>query len=361
MLKYVMLSVAVFAISCSKRTDEATVTGVDGKDGTSCSVAPEYVTEVESLSSVPIGAKISCTDGSFAVILNGEKGDQGVQGPQGNQGVQGPQGQAGASCQTFKKKSHNGVFLQCPGQEAVLISNGKDGSSCSTVREKRKDRVRITCGKTVSYVYDGKDGENGSSCVVEETAGGAIVTCGDSKTFLANGKDGVDGLDGEDAVKPGMLCNVHDLSNWNGISSILNALTQTPPAGNFVLANLNVGDSPSANGFPGMPQSIQNTVGLTGYTLDCTGYLNIQTSGLYEFSMLGDDGIRLVIDNQVIINAPQLQAPTTHVSKTVELQKGHRSINVIYYQGPHTQIALRLRYQGVHTPLQVVPASLLRH
>lgn len=179
----------------------------------------------------------------------------------------------------------------------------------------------------------------------------------------ANGRDGIsgergsDGAAGKDATQSGLSCNVHNLSNWNSITNILTALSGSAPVGKFTLANLNVGDSQASDGFPGMPVNLQSQVGIDGYALDCNGYLDIETSGMYTFSMLSDDGVRLVIDNKVIINSPQLQAPTINSSASVELQRGKRAFNVIYYQGPITQIALQLKYSGPFTSLQVVPAT----
>jgi hypothetical protein len=365
--------------------------GDPGKDGTSCTVAPELDTETSSV----LGAKISCTDGSYSIVYNGEKGDQGIQGPQGNQGIQGPQGLPGLNaqpCQAYRLSFLSTTFLACPGQWPVAIfdgRDGKDGESCSSTRQSSQKRVKITCGNAVTYVYDGEDGKNGkdgkdgSSCTVTPAPGGANVKCGnDSPVFLANGsqgpqglpgipgaqgpqglpgRDGLNGQDGEDAVKPGLSCNVHDLSNWNGVTNILTVLSASAPVGNFVMSNLNVGDTPSANGFPGMPASIQNMVGLTGYALDCQGYLNVETSGMHTFKTLSDDGVRLVIQDQVIINNPSLHAPTTDVSTSRELHRGPNKINVVYYQGPHTQIALRLSWSGPNMSEQVVPAARFTH
>lgn len=372
MNKLLLVLFAVVVIACNKRTDQATVTAVDGKNGTSCTVQPEIGEDHQQL-----GSRISCTDGSYSIVYNGATG---AQGPQGNQGVQGPVGQNGASCQTFKSILFDGVWLACPNQLPILISNGKDGESCSSIRQNSQSRVKITCGNTVTYVYDGEDGENGKdgkSCTVTSAPGGANVKCGnDPAVFIANGapgpqgtagpqgqpgRDGLDGADGEDAFLPGLSCNVHDLKNWDGVTNILTVLANNAPVGNFTLANLNVGDSPSANGFPGMPSSIQNKVGLEGYALDCNGYLNIQTSGMHVFKMLSDDGVRLVIQDQVIINNPGLHAPTTDVSTSRELHRGPNKINVIYYQGPHSQIALQLKMSGPNTAEQVVPSTLLRH
>lgn len=226
-------------------------------------------------------------------------------------------------------------------------------SSCSL----QDDKISITAknGADGTNGSNGADGSNGASCYTESIPGGIRLFCPDSTPQdIIDGKDGV-------PYKPGLLCNVHNLSNWNGVTSILTVLSSSAPVGSFVLPNLSVGNSLAANGFPGMPSEIQSQVGLDGYALDCTGFITIDTSGLYSFSMLTDDGVRLSIDNQVLINSPQLQAPTERASSTVELNKGRRNINVIYYQGPMTQIALRLRYSGPFLPLQVVPTSVLSH
>jgi hypothetical protein len=365
-MKTMLILIALLMVSCSDKSLEAVVTA---KDGSSCSVASEYALNEETMSSSIIGARISCTDGSFSVILNGQDGANGIDGKNGKDGK---------SCQTYRSFLFDGVWLACPNQLPQLISDGKDGEDgqgCTSTRQ--KDRVKIQCGKSVSYVYDGETGATGASCTATNAPGGANVTCGGSTVFLANGatgpagsvgpqgqpgRDGMNGQDGEDAFQSGLSCNVHDLSNWNGVTNILTVLAASAPVGNFVLPNLNVGDSPSANGFPGMPSALQNKVGLTGYALDCNGYLNIKTSGLYNFSMLSDDGVRLVIDNEVIINNPGLHAPTVNTASSIEIQRGQRAFNVIYYQGPHTQIALQLKYSGPNASTSVViPSTEFTH
>ncbi len=386
-LLVVLATIALTGCSPDKEVVEV-YKGDPGKDGTSCSVAPEISTDE---SAQLLGARISCTDGSYAVILNGQQGIQGEPGVPGQNGVD---GQDAKACQAYRIP-FVGAFLKCPNQWPVLIADGKDGkdgkdgrdgASCSSQREDSKSRVKITCSRgrdvvSTSYVYDGQTGPIGAtgapgkSCTATAATGGINVQCGnDAPVFLANGQDGQDGQDGQngldgkngmDAFTPGLSCNVHNLSNWDRVRDIETVLAESAPVGNFNLPNLNVGNStaglPSANGFPGMPASLQNQVGLTGYALDCSGYLNIETSGMYEFTMLSDDGVRLMIDNETIIDNPGIHAPTYDVSKFIELQRGQRSFNVIYYQGPATQIALQLRYRGPHTPLQVVPASRFRN
>lgn len=270
-----------------------------------------------------------------------------------------------------------------PDREVVEIykgtdgQNGVDGAGCSSERQNFKHRVKITCGTTVTYVYDGHNGQAGASCRVEQVEGGGLVTCGNSlPVYIANGapgpagqtgqdgqpgRDGLNGQDGEDAVQPGLDCNVHNLANWDGVSDIRTTIANNPAVGSFVLPNLSVGDTSAAAGFPGMPAALQQTVGYDGYALDCYGYLNVPTSGLYNFSTLSDDGIRVVIQDQAIINNPGLHAPTTDTALSRDLNRGPNKINVIYYQGPHSQIALQLKWSGPNTAEQVVPAASFTH
>jgi len=391
------LLLTLFVVSCkesayfTKGLDGAD--GADGKDGTSCSVSTEFDSESEAV----IGARISCTDGSESIVYNGQNGAQGIQGPQGSQGIQGPVGQtgpAGASCQAYRSIFFDGVWLACPHQFPVLISdgrdgedgrdgrNGRDGESCSSTRQSSQKRVRITCGNTVTYVYDGEDGEDGKSCTVTPAAGGANVKCGNgSPVFIANGaagpagtpgtpgapgaagqpgRDGLNGQDGEDAVQPGLSCNLHNLASWDGNTTLPQALANNPPVGNFLLANFSVPDSQASLGFPGMPAALRALVGNEGYALDCYGYLNVATSGQHTFKLLSDDGSRLVIEQAVVIQNQGLHAPAT-VSASLELQRGPNKINVTYYQGPYTQIALELKWSGPNTAEQVVPASAFTH
>jgi hypothetical protein len=327
--------------------------GAAGSNGSSCSVAPEYAEledEIFGLSNelVVIGAKISCTDGTSQVVYNGDKGDAGADG---------------LSCSTSTNEDGN-VVLSCPNQDSLIIYNGRDGDSCTTKRQSSKKRTKITCGSTVSYVYDGKkgkkgdSGEPGTSCTATEAEGGVNVICGNSVVFLA---DGEDGQKGKDAIQPGLLCNVHNVGSWSGNTDLPGLLKASPVVGSFVLANLSVGDSLAVNGFPGMPADLRTAVGVEGYALDCSGYLNIKTSGEYTLKLLSDDGVRLNIeDDYLLVQDQGLHAPRT-VSGTKLLNKGPNKFNVVYFQGPVTQIALQLKMSGPNMTETVVPVSDFTH
>lgn len=196
MKKVAVACIIASIVGCSPDREVVEVyKGDKGDPGTSCSVVPEVSEE-----DVVVGARISCTDGSFSIVLNGEKGDQGVQGPKGDQGVQGPVGQtgpAGASCQAYKSFLFDGVWLACPNQLPVFIADGedgkdgKDGKSCSVSQQ--NNGAKITCGNSVAFVYNGTNGTNGTSCTVSNVSGGAKITCGNTSQIIYDGEDGAVG------------------------------------------------------------------------------------------------------------------------------------------------------------------------
>jgi hypothetical protein len=269
------------------------------------------------------------------------------------------------------------LFVACNKQTDVATVTGVDGSNgggCTSVRE--EGRVKISCSNGDTYVYDGQNGQNGVSCSVTPTEGGAMIACGEGQpVYVANGspgpqgttgpqgepgRDGLNGQDGENAFKPGLSCNLHNVKSWDGNTSLPEVFKNNPEVGNFTLDNLSVPDSPSSAGFPGMPANLQSIVGLEGYALDCHAYLNVNTSGTYTLKLLSDDGSRLAINDEVVIENQGLHAPKT-VSEKVELHRGPNKINVTYYQGPHSQIALELKMSGPNMSEQVVPSTQFRH
>lgn len=202
-----LLVASLVAFGCSDdRKVEAVVTANNGKDGSSCSVAPEYSQDIfgefQKTSVTQIGARISCTDGSFAIILNGEKGEQGLQGQTGLTGLT---GEAGSSCTASRQYHSDFVKIQCGNQNPVYLYDGEDGedgrdgknglngnngTSCSV--SQLSNGARITCGNNVAFVYNGTNGTNGSSCVVSNLNNGVRITCGNTSQDLYDGEDGQD-------------------------------------------------------------------------------------------------------------------------------------------------------------------------
>lgn len=175
------------------------------------------------------------------------------------------------------------------------------------------------------------------------------------------GDQGEQGLPGTPATSPGLSCSVHDMADSQADNQqVLNLIKNSPSVGVFTLGQLNVGDSLAANGFPGMPSELQALVGTSGYALDCDGYIDVPHSGTYLLKLLSDDGVVLKVNNEILVDR-QTQHPPTTDSVSKLLNKGLNKLNVMYYQGRLTQVALQLKWSGPLTTEQVVPAEALSH
>lgn len=227
--------------------------------------------------------------------------------------------------------------------------------------------LMMGCGQPrveFSHYIPGPTGPAAQPCTVVQTSTGATMTCPDGTTANlnngSNGATGPQGPAGSNSFSPGLSCDVHNLPSWDGSTTLPQALVGNPLVGNFTLPNFSVPDSQASLGFPGMPANLQSIVGVEGYILDCAGYINVPTSGVYTFRLLSDDGSILVINNSSVVQNQGLHAPSS-VTNTVTLYKGANHLNIVYYQGPLTQIALQLNWSGPNLADQIVPSSAFSH
>lgn len=205
-------------------------------------------------------------------------------------------------------------------------------------------------------------GVAGTSCSTVPTNYGARINCTDG-TFsdVYNGSNGTDGRD--QTLKRGLVCAVYDSPSVNRNNGLISILANASPKFVKTIELFDVGDSQAALGFPKFTAAEQLLIGTEDYALDCDGYINIPVSNMYNFRVLSDDNVRLAVNSVAIINADTLHAPTWNSASPTLLYKGLNKINVLYYQGPLTQIALKLQISGPTSsgiPAYTdVPASLL--
>lgn len=124
-------------------------TGSAGVNGSSCSVIQE-----------PLGATVSCTDGTTAFIPNGVNGQNGQDGQDGEDGQD---GQDGTSCSVLQVS--NGAIISCTDGTQGFIANGQDGTDGED-------------GQDGQDGVDGQDGQDGADAVVE-----VINPCGSQGQF----------------------------------------------------------------------------------------------------------------------------------------------------------------------------------
>ncbi len=98
------------------------------------------------------------------------------------------------------------------------------------------------------------------------------------------------------------------------------------------------------------------------FNFQFTGYLDIITAGLYQFSLRSDDGSRLIFDNSILIDNDGLHGPRTILSDTVQLSAGAHPIEIQYfdYSGGHQLTLMMKGPDDLSGSFLAIPDSLFR-
>lgn len=214
----------------------------------------------------------------------------------------------------------------------------------------------------------GPSGPSGSSIVgpLGPTGpSGAAGVAGATGSSGAAGKAGSNGTNGN-GYNPGLECDVYSVkvADENGTVNWDTLLNDGTLEFTTVLANFNVPNQSSNDVFASFTTAQQALIGTTNYALDCSGTIDIPETSEYTFLQSSDDGSLLALDDVTLINMPDLQ-PMTSKSAQVQLFAGAHKINVIYFQGPPTNIGLQLYWQGPSNAglgsSTIIPSSVFTH
>jgi hypothetical protein len=123
-------------------------------------------------------------------------------------------------------------------------------------------------------------------------------------------------------------------------------LSRIKPEGRIYVSALNVPLRDFTEGFPGVTKRQE------WFAIEYTGKFWIEKPGLYRFALTSDDGSRLYIDDQMVVDNDGVH-PAVTKSGTVELSGGIHAIRVQYFQGPRLQVALVLEVAGSDEALRV--------
>lgn len=107
------------------------------------------------------------------------------------------------------------------------------------------------------------------------------------------------------------------------------------PEGQLQNPSLNVSRRNFEQGFPGIPGRT------TYFGVLYTGTFTLETEGSYTFRLLSDDGSRLYIDNQLVVDLNGSH-DTLEETGTVTLDASTHSLRVEYFQGPGDELSLQL-------------------
>ncbi len=122
------------------------------------------------------------------------------------------------------------------------------------------------------------------------------------------------------------------------------------PFATIVVPKLDVPTRRFEDGFPGLSDGQDKLV--EWFAIRFEGQLQVPSAATYEFQLSSDDGSRLYIDGQLVIDNDGIH-PTKKKDGAIALQAGNHDIVVEYFQGPRVQIALQLLWKqnGSFTPV----------
>jgi outer membrane protein OmpA-like peptidoglycan-associated protein len=90
-------------------------------------------------------------------------------------------------------------------------------------------------------------------------------------------------------------------------------------------------------GFPGVTNRFE------WFALDYQGTIYVPATGEYTFKLFSDDGSKLYLDGKTVIDMDKIQGWDMADGK-VRLTQGDHQFRLSYFQGPATQLGLRLLY-----------------
>ncbi len=139
-------------------------------------------------------------------------------------------------------------------------------------------------------------------------------------------------------LMPGLLCRAYE-GRWQSLPDF-ETLT---PVKEFVAQTIDCGPYQGGDGF--------------GLVFD--GYLMVPKDDIYFFFLRSDDGSRLIIDGETLIDNDGLHAPETR-SGEIALAKGLHKIRILFFENDGGEV-ISLHWQTDSMPKTPVPPSALLH
>jgi hypothetical protein len=140
--------------------------------------------------------------------------------------------------------------------------------------------------------------------------------------------------------KPGrhLLCHVYD---FNGRTQLATQLNSAPHLGSFYMDTFDVTPRDWQQGFPKFPASLSHL--RENYAIRCFTKLRVTRAGQHIFSIISDDGMRVLLNNSPVVEDDGVHPPRT-TSAATNLTPGLYNMEIQWFQGPRTQIAAELKW-----------------
>ncbi|WP_420124884.1 OmpA family protein [Longimicrobium sp.] len=120
-------------------------------------------------------------------------------------------------------------------------------------------------------------------------------------------------------------------------SETLPDFSRLRPQGTISTTVLNIQPQSFTVGFPGVTNRFE------WFAIDYQGRIMLPQAGTYAFRLTSDDGAKLFIDGELVIDNDGIHGPGA-IDGEAELAAGLHDVRVQYFQGPREEVALILEW-----------------
>ena len=149
-------------------------------------------------------------------------------------------------------------------------------------------------------------------------------------------------------VNQGLLASIYPLTT--GTAALPADLNTRTPANTFLCSQFNMWPRHFSVGFPGVGAAV-----VEWFAVRFEGKLTMPTGGLHTLRLESDDGSRLYLDGNLVIDNDGLHAARS-VSVDVPITAGPHDLRIDYFQGPGTAMALQLFWRTA-SPVRGIPVE----
>jgi hypothetical protein len=190
-------------------------------------------------------------------------------------------------------------------------------------------------------VYDGTIWKSLSECPPPDIDNDGVLDSLD----LDSDNDGI--LDSIELIAFVTDSIYYEYYNLTPTANTLDNFPTINPIDSGKIANFNVASLSIKNGNPS----------LNNFSIRYKGFITIPETANYTFSTLSDDGSRLIIGNQTVVNNDGIHGPTT-VTNTVNLTKGRHNFEVLFFEFAGQEI-LEIQMAKTGNTLQNIDFGIL--
>ena len=128
------------------------------------------------------------------------------------------------------------------------------------------------------------------------------------------------------------------------------------PIYTFAAANLDVSERDFTQGFP----TPQKQAVYENFAIHFRGKLAVNTPGIYEFMLNSDDGSKLYINGNLVVDNDGVHGTLSRRAH-IRLSAGFHPVEIHYFQGPRFRIALQWFYKPPNGIRRIVPPEVIFH